>query len=269
MLTSSNNWLPIGLLTVLGLALALVACEDPRHAPPAAVASQIVNDADREAAQALVGQLAAIAAPPSRADMLLRATDVAALLTLIAPGEIALAGPIVEPMPPDSLTGCMLTTGTTATLTECELGDHVIDGTWSFQYHATHAELVDVFVVGPGHHGSLWIDARLSGTELAADTVPGVPPAGGIDGVVEASLMWTAGGHDHALDASIRVEGLAIDPAGDTAATSAGSFDPQPLCAIGGVVTIRGRLTAGEEHQTTVWLGPGCGDVHVARSTTP
>lgn len=267
MVTPANNWLPIGLLVFLGLGLGagLVACEDPRQGPPAAVASQVVSDADREAAQALLGQLLAIAAPPARADTLLRAADVAALLALIAPAELALAGPAVEPMPPDILDGCMLTTGTTATLSECELGDHVIDGTWSLQYHATHAELVDVFVVGPGHHGSLWIDARLSGTELAADALPGMPPAGGIDGVVEVSLMWTAGGQEHALDASIRVEGLVVDPAGDPAAST---LAPRPLCAIGGVITIRGRMTSGEESQTTVWLGPGCGDVHVARTTS-
>jgi hypothetical protein len=283
---SANRWLPRALAPVLGLGvglsvlLALGACEDPRPAPAPEAASAAVSHAEREAARALLTQLTAIATPPARADMLLHAIDVSALMALMVPPEVPFISPGAPPAAAAELTDCLLSTGSAATLSECELGDHVIDGTWSLQYPAAHTELVDVFVVGPRDHGSLWIDARLTVAERVMDSLPDMPTVRGIDGDIEISLMWAADNREYALDASIHVDGLAIDPglgpglgsglgsglgAGEVALEQADELGPRPVCAVGGAVTIRSNLSTGDQSRVTVWLGPGCRDVHVVR----
>lgn len=254
----------------LGVAIGAFACEEPRPGPAPEPASAAASQAEREAARALLTQITAIATPPARADMLLHAIDIGALMALVVPPDVPFLPPDVSLPATGSLTDCLLSTGSTATLSECELGDHVIDGTWSLQYPATHIELVDVFVVGPRDHGSLWIDARLTVVERAMDSLPDMPAVRGIDGDIEISLMWSADHREYALDASIHVDDLAVDPgagaAGEVALDHAEEPGSRPLCAVGGAVTIRGSVSTGEQSRVTVWLGPGCRDVHVVRS---
>jgi hypothetical protein len=195
----------------IGLGLGASACEEPRPGPAPEPASAAASQAEREAARALLTQITAIATPPARADMLLHAIDVGALMALVVPPDVPFMPPDASPAA-GSLADCLLSTGSAATLSECELGDHVIDGTWSLQYPATHTELVDVFVVGPRDHGSLWIDARLTVVERAMDSLPDMPSVRGIDGDIEISLMWSADHREYALDASIHVDDLAVDP---------------------------------------------------------
>jgi hypothetical protein len=267
---SAHKWLRPALALTLGAYLA--ACADSRPSPIAESTTAAVRDAEREIARALLAQLTAIATPPAHPDTLLRALDVSALLALTVPPEVPLLPQSASAAPTDALSGCLLTTGSAATLSECELGDHVVDGTWSLQYPATHTELVDVFVVGPRDHGSLWIDARLR--ERIIDSLPDMPHVRSIDGNIEISLMWSADNREYALDASIHVDGLAIDTGFAPAAGSGpdGDFAPThgddrgPVCAVNGTITIRGTMSTGDHSRATVWLGPGCGDVQVVRS---
>jgi hypothetical protein len=212
--------------------------------------------------RALLTQITAIATPPAHADTLLQAADMTSLLQLVAPPDLPFLAPSAPAGIPGELSDCLLTTGSAVTLTECELGDHVIDGTWSLQYHAAHTELVDVFVIGPDHHGSLWIDARLTVAERVMEALPDMPPVKGIDGDIEISAMWAAGARDYALDASIHIDGLAIEPAVDGTLDTMGQPSP---CAVAGTITVQGSLSTGEQRRATVWLGPGCRDIHVTR----
>jgi hypothetical protein len=261
----------------IGLGLGASACEEPRPGPAPEPASAAASQAEREAARALLTQITAIATPPARADMLLHAIDVGALMALVVPPDVPFTPPDASRAAAGSLADCLLSTGSAATLSECELGDHVIDGTWSLQYPATHTELVDVFVVGPRDHGSLWIDARLTVVERAMDSLPDMPSVRGIDGDIEISLMWSADHREYALDASIHVDDLAVDPGPglapeaptDVALEHGEEPGPRALCAVGGAVTIRGSISTGEQSRVTVWLGPGCRDVHVVRSAGP
>jgi hypothetical protein len=270
---SEHRWRSQGLALGVGLGIVLgaAACDEPRPGPLPELAA--VSHAEREAARALMAQITAIATPPARADTLLHAIDVSALMALMVPPEVPFLPPSASPAASGVLTDCLLSTGSAATLSECELGDHVIDGTWSLQYPAAHTELVDVFVVGPRDHGSLWIDARLTVAERVTDSPPDMPSVRGIDGDIEISLMWSADHREYALDASIHIDGLAADPglgpAGEFALEHAEESGPRSVCAVGGVVTIRGSVSTGERSRVTVWLGPGCRDVHVVRSAGP
>lgn len=253
----------LALAPLLGvIVLGAGACEDPRSG----AAPEATSHAERDAARALLAQLVAIASPPERADTLARAVDAGALMALVAPPGVPFSPPSAAGA--GALADCLLATGSAATLSECELGDHVIDGTWSLQYPAAHTELVDVFVVGPRDHGSLWIDARLAVTERIMDALPEMPAVRSIDGDIEISLMWAADNREYALDASIHIDGLAIDPAGDPALEHDGEL-ARPVCAIGGAVTIRAAMSTDEQSRVTMWFGPGCRDVHVARGAGP
>jgi hypothetical protein len=268
----------LGIALSIGLGLGASGCEDARPGPAPEPTTAAARQAEREAARALLAQITAIATPPARADMLLHAIDVGALLALVVPPDVPFVPADASLATAGSLADCLISTGSAATLSECELGDHVIDGTWSLQYPATHTELVDVFVVGPRDHGSLWIDARLTVVERAMDSLPDMPAVRGIDGDIEISLMWSADHREYALDASIHVDDLAVDPGPGVATDLAGEVapdvahdpadepGPRSLCAVGGTVTIRGSVSTGEQSRVTVWLGPGCRDVHVVRS---
>ena len=220
------------------------------------------GEPERRAAHGLIGQIMAIAEQPGDAARLLQASDFTPLLSLVTSSPSSLPTPLVTrklaALPSNALAGCLLAAGTAATLTECELGDHAIDGTWSMQHQRVHAELVDVFVVGDGgHRGSLWIDANLSaaGAPLADGTAAGdmatlLGAAVPVEGSIEVSLMWTTAGQDHALDASLRIEGLVVEG---------------PACATAGTITISGRLTDAANTTTTLWFGPTCRDIHLSR----
>lgn len=216
---------------------ALLACDGSGQSAVEPAAAQ-----ERDAARSLVGQIAAITEQPTEADNILQAADFSAWLVLAAPST----PPVIPPwgaVPDNALADCLLATGTAATLTECELGDHIIEGTWSVHYQRTHTQLVDVFVDGAGQRGSLWIDANVSLAATPADALS----SSALDGLIEVSLMWNTGGRDRALDARIRIEGLMME---------------SPDCATAGTVTID---NTSDGSTTTLWFGPTCRDIHISR----
>jgi hypothetical protein len=229
---------PLKTVCALLLSAALLSgCEVVRS-------GQVASELEREAARDLVAQLTAIAAQPVDAPSILEAASFMPLVTLVAPPGTpvpVLAGNASDPG------DCLLATSTSATYSQCEIADHVIDGTWSAQLSRVRAEFVDVFVVGPGVHGAVTIEANLSaGNEIS--------------GQLEAGLTWSAGPGDHVLDATMRIEGLVIEG---------------PRCATAGTIVISTTLgtssgapgaTLGDAPTTTtLWFGPGCQDVLIAR----
>jgi hypothetical protein len=198
----------------------------------------VASELEREAARDLVAQLGAIAAQPVDAPTLLAAANFMPALTLLVPPgtPVAMPGGDLASSDPG---GCLLATRTSATYSQCELADHVVDGTWSAQLNRVHAELVDVFVVGPGVHGSIAVEANLSGSSE-------------LSGQLEAGLMWSVGDGDYVIDALLRIEGLVLDG---------------PRCAIAGTIAITGAFGGPVGHApatTTLWFGPGCHDVLIA-----
>ncbi|WP_428264068.1 hypothetical protein [Haliangium sp.] len=254
---SAKIWLP----ALLAALLVAGACDPPRSAAPVESPSR----AEHDAAHALAAQITAIATAPTSANALLDALDPAPLLTLLAPAGFPAPEPFgihgSAPTVNAALTDCLLATDSAATLSECELGEHVIDGTWSLRQNGTHTELTDVFVLGPGQHGSLWLDARLYGADAALSAPASIESIHGtIDGTIELSLMWTVDGKDHTLDVSIDVEGLLPPPYG----TPTGAHTA-PSCVFGGALTISDGAGQSDNRQTTLWFGPGCGDVQISR----
>lgn len=208
------------------------------------------NTDEREAARALVGQLIALSQRPDASANILTATDAAPLLSLIGSQSIALpprshSSPMLK-----SRGECFIATDTSATLSQCDFAEHVVDGTWSrealkSQGNRVHAELVDVFVFGPESHGSVAIEANLT-------------IAGELSGTLDASIMWSMIHGESMFDVAVRADGLLIE----------GSD-----CASGGTITIT-ATHSGAHHDsdqsnhattTSLWFGPGCQDVHIAR----
>lgn len=215
------------------LALALAGCEDVRP-------GQVATELEREAARDLVAQLAAITAQPTDASGILDASSFAPIITLVAPPGTPLAMPGNEVRNLDS-SACLIATGTSVTYSQCTIADHVVDGTWSAQLSRIHATLVDVFVVGPGVHGSVAVDANLAhGTELS--------------GTLDTGIMWSVGNGDYVMDASMRIDGLLLDG---------------PRCATAGSIAITGWFGGwlGDAPATTLtlWFGPGSQDISISR----
>lgn len=236
-----NVFLAVSLAALAApMAGSLAGCDGSGHSAVEPATAQ-----ERDAARSLVGQIAALTEQPTEVAKILQAADFSAWLVLAAPS----APPTIPPwgsVADNALADCLLATSTAATLTECELGDHIIEGTWSVHYQRAHAQLVDVFVDGAGQRGSSWIDANVS---LAAVPADAPLSANTLDGLVEVSLMWTTGGHDRALDARIRIEGLVVEG---------------PDCATAGAVTID---NTSDGSTTALWFGPTCRDVHISRQT--
>lgn len=59
--------------------------------------------------------------------------------------------------------------------------------------------------------------------------------------------------------------GLAIEPSADAALAPSDAMGQHVPCAVAGTITIHGSLSTDEQRRATVWLGPGCRDIHVAR----
>lgn len=218
--------------------LASVACADVRTSHPA-------SSSERQAARALVTQLVALSERPDASARILTATDAAPLLALVAPQSAALPPrPDFTPLLSGSLSSCFIATDMSATLSQCEFADHVVDGTWSHDAHnaKVHAEMVDVFVFDSEAHGSVAIEASLVvGDELS--------------GTLSANIMWTLAIGEFMLDVTVRADGLLVEG---------------PDCASGGTITISathaGDGDSGNFTSTTsLWFGPGCEDVHIAR----
>ena len=225
-------------MALLVALLASAACDDVRAGHPA-------SDQEREAARAMIAQLVVLTQHPDASAGILDATDAAPLLALIAPQRLALP-PRPDFSPDiDALSDCFIATATSATLSQCEFAEHVVDGTWVREGRRTHTEMVDVFVVDPQTHGSVAIEANLAvGNDLS--------------GALDANIMWSSSSGEFVLDVSLRADGLLVE---------------SPDCASGGTVTISATqasvLPDGEgTSQTTttsLWFGPGCQDVHIAR----
>jgi hypothetical protein len=198
---------------------------------------QVASEPEREAARDLVAQLSAIAARPVDAPGILQATSFMPVVTLVAPPGTPVPVPAGDLSDPGD---CLLATSTSATYSQCEIADHVVDGTWSAQLSRIRAELVDVFVVGPGVHGAVTIEASLSAGK-------------DISGQLEAGLMWSMGADDYVLDATMRIEGLVIE---------------SPRCATAGTIAITataGATLGDAPATTTLWFGPGCQDILISR----
>ncbi|ACY15649.1 hypothetical protein [Haliangium ochraceum] len=259
-----------------GLALALLttlccsACADARSRSVTAT-GELPDERQQIAASALalhLGAVATIAEASSSAAQqraLERALDLAPLLALVPPaaddGELPPA-PAALPASARVLERCLRGTPAAATLTECELGAHVVDGTWSAQYRAAHLDLVDVFATASGRHGSLWFDARLWASERAAEWLPLMPTLLSIDGELDIGLMWSASGREHSLDLSLHIDGLALD----ATAPNGRAGDPAEPCIAAGVVTIDASTGAADRRRTTLWFGPSCGEIHMTQS---
>jgi hypothetical protein len=233
---------------VLCIALLLGACTDVRT-------GQVASQEERTAAAELVAQLSALSTHPVDGETILQASSAASLVTLLAPpgtpeptaqtsSQLVIetaAESSSESTAESTIDRCLIATATSVTYSECQLAEHVVDGTWSMQRRRVHARLVDVFVTEPGLHGSIAIDANLrAGTEVS--------------GTLDMGLMWTASGAEYTLDANMRVDGLVID----------GS-----RCATSGSITLTGTLTGslgdGSSSTTTLWFGPSCQDVQISR----
>ncbi len=216
---------------ILAAGLCLVACEDVRP-------GQAANSLERDAARQLVDQFSTLAGQPTEPDDILESTRFGPILTLLAPRGTPVVMPDGGLGDEQSAEDCLLSSGGAITYRECEFADHLVDGTWSAQAGRVHAELVDVFVVGPGRHGSFAVEASL---------VAG----SGLSGSLDTALMWALGdGADYTLDALIRADGLVLDGAG---------------CATGGTISLAGRFGDGADTAITLWFGPGCGDVQISR----
>jgi hypothetical protein len=208
--------------------MALSGCADVRTGRSA-------DELERAAAAEQVDQLLALtelARTPRHGSVLLAAVDFAPALTLVGPDGLPVALPSRRG---DDLHGCVVTTGNATTFSECEVHEHVLDGSVSHRPGNTTAELVDVFVIDDNHHGAATIDAWLE------------RDAAGVSGTVDVDAVWTAGDGDHVLDATVRVDGLVVDRAG---------------CAVAGTLTITGTVD-GAESRRTLWFGPGCGDLSI------
>lgn len=211
------------------LGLALPACADVR-------VGRAPAELERVAAAEQVQQLASLVElgrTPRHGSVLLSAVDFAPALTLIGPDGLPVTLPSRRG---DDLHACVVTTATATTFAECELHEHVVDGSVSHRADAITVELVDVFVVDEDSHGAATIDGWLERNGAA------------LSGTVDLDAVWTAGETDHVLDATLRLDALVIDRSG---------------CAIGGTLTITGAIDSAESSRT-LWFGPACGDLSIA-----
>jgi hypothetical protein len=218
----------------LAIAALVAACGDVRTGLPA-------TEAERVAARDLGHQLGSLvdlahAADRAGSDLLLAATDVSGVLALAVPAHLPLPAPTRRSL--GDLASCVRATPTSATFSECAVGEHVIDGGLTYLAGRLGGELVDVFVIGPDSHGAATVDAKLDA-------------AGPLEGTVNIDVMWTAGEQEHVLHATIRVHDLVLDA---------------DHCPIGGAVTVIASLDDPTARAvTTLWFGPSCGDLAIAR----
>jgi hypothetical protein len=214
------------------MALAAGACTDVRSSQPA-------TDVEREAARSLLRQISALSVQPESSSEILAAMSAAPILVLIAPEGTPMPTPATSDRDIAAMReDCLIATNTSVTFSQCEIGSHAVEGTWSAEDHRIHAELVDVFVIDPEQHGSVAFEANLSSSAE-------------LSGVLDADFMWSTNDDDFYLfDASLRIDSLLLDT---------------PDCASGGTITITGALGDGPRMTTSLWFGPGCSDVQIAR----
>ncbi len=220
-------------ITVLATALALAACaEDERsgHEPTAK---------ERSAANDLIRQVSAIDAlqiQPADAPRLLTATTFTPVLSMLAPDGLSVVLPGRDHV--RDLRPCITQTSDTVVYTDCEIAEHIVEGSVSGLERWFKAELIDVFVVSPENHGATTIKATFN---TNGDS---------IDGTLELDVMWSAAGGDNTLDATVGIDNVILD-----------GFD----CAVGGSITMSGQVGDQPKQTRTLSFGPNCGDILVAR----
>ncbi|GAB4570597.1 MAG: hypothetical protein Tsb0020_25500 [Haliangiales bacterium] len=268
------------MFALLLAAGCLSACGDTRSAPAAEHATRPLDDAELRAQAALLAQLDTTLQAPVDAAAVARLIDPSALLTLagVTPPPAPAAPALVDlqrgqrghqararrwapradtALPRFASRGCVLSSDDSITLAECAIGPHVVEGSWSRRPDGAHVELTDVFVTSHDQHGSLWLDSRLSARLGAGDE-----QLVELDGALEVSVTWSVAGRDHSVDVSVAIEQLVL----------AYSSPAPPLahslrCVYSGRVSIdSAQLTAPNTH-TTLWFGPGCGEVSLARTS--
>lgn len=224
----------VRILTALAAALALSACAATDDST-----GQQPNAKERAAATSLVGQLRALdtmSVRPSEAPQVLAASRFAPLVSLLAADGTSIALPRRDHA--GDLRPCLTQTSDTVVYTDCEIGEHVVEGSMSGLGERVKADLVDVFVINPENHGAVTIKATLnaSGDE--------------INGTLEVDVMWTAGNTDSTADASVRFTDVVLDSQG---------------CAISGSISVKGHVGDQSDSSRTLQFGPNCGDLRVAR----
>ncbi len=269
------------LLTLMMMCVCLLTplgCEDTRiDGGDSDNLEGFTSASEQKAVHELVGHIAALSRLPDTIDAALQVTSSKQpLLTLLAPETASslMGSPALSSVNTAALAAlklkardrlgdagggdCLLTTSSTVTIRECEVDGHIIDGTWwsegESQNQRTHMELVDVFLLGPGDHGSLWIEAsvetRSTVRSLAEHGLDGVSWQGNS----EIGIMWTTADRAHTLDVSLHVDDLVID--------SEAAASP---CVNAGALTIRGSLDGEDVDDVILSFGPGCDDVAVIR----
>jgi len=227
-------------ITVLATALALTACaEDDRtgHEPTAK---------ERAVATSLISQARAIdtlTSEPADAPRLLTASAFSSVVSMLAPDGMSIALPGRDHV--RDLRPCITQTSETVVYTDCEIGEHIVEGSLSGLAQRLKVELVDVFVIGPENHGAATIKASIN-----ADTTNNSDEQTQLDGTLELDVMWTASGTDNTMDASVRFADVALDSSG---------------CAVAGSISITGHVGDAPSTSRTLNFGPSCGDVRVAR----
>ncbi len=220
-------------VTVLAAALALTACaEDDRS-------GQEATAKERAAATSLVNQVRAIdtlAAQPGEAPQLLAASTFLPVVSMLAPDGMSVALPGRDHV--RDLRPCITQTSDTVVYTDCEIAEHVVEGSLSGLGERLKAELVDVFVMSPENHGASTVKATINSSNAR------------IDGSLELDVMWTAAGTDNTVDATVQFADVVLDQAG---------------CAVAGSITVSGHVGDQPNTTRTLSFGPSCGDLLVAR----
>lgn len=223
----------LAITAVLATALMLAACaEDDRS-------SSEPTTAERAAATTLIKQVRAIdglPAQPADTPQLLSASTFAPVVSMLAPVGLSVTLPGRDHV--GDLRPCITQTSDTVVYTDCEIAEHVIEGSVSGVDRRLKAELVDVFVLDPENHGAVTIKATLNNSDNS------------IDGKLEVDVMWTAAGADNTVDATVRADRVVLDNSG---------------CAVGGSLTISGHIGDSGSSTRTLSFGPGCGDVRIQR----
>lgn len=226
-----RRWLPQALAVAAGLA----ACsEEPVVEVPSA--------AERDAARALVDQtraLASLAGDPRDAKTLLRATSSEAITRLVAPAGTQMVMPSRSAAETSDLAACATVTANTVSFSECAMAEHVVDGTVSRQGDEIVVDLDDVFVLDAGLHGAASVSGRVATT------------AGELTGSLSIDAQSTVEGEDTLVDATLRLDEIALDAAG---------------CPVAGTMLVTADRAGPEGGGThAIHFGPSCGDVTLTR----
>ncbi len=201
--------------------------------------SRLPTSADRNTADILVDQirsLQSLAAHPDDTAELLEATNGLPATSILASHNFQTQLDL-----PD----CLVTTAESATFTDCQLGNHNLDGSLSFPPGRLSANLVHI-IAEPHENGVSTVQATLEGRTPHRLRIPhGLRT---LNGTLEVSVIWSSKQGDESYDTLARIEELTLDSSG---------------CPTGGVISVISTSSAADATQT-FWFGPSCGDLLVA-----